>query len=158
MDRDLCANDVLENAVIGCRRPAFIMLRLQTINRYHDIELFVLAPGCRNHTKGTRHDLSVDAARLDLRDKLLEFTVSNEGIAANEGDVQRLLFVEQGQDAVDQLLSAKVGEFGQQSVVAEVSWVEGVAAGATQRALFGDLDGERWGATGQDPCPGMEYF
>jgi hypothetical protein len=83
----------------------------------------------------------VDTARLNLRDELLEFAVADEGIAANEGDVQRLPLVEQGEDAVDQLISAKVGELGQQSVVAEVSGVECVAAGATQRAFFSDLDG-----------------
>jgi hypothetical protein len=66
--------------------------------------------------------------------------MANEWISADEGDMQRPFFVEKVEHTLNELVSFEVGEFAKLGLSAEMSGVEGIAAGAPQRTFFGDFD------------------
>jgi hypothetical protein len=93
------------------------------------------------------------------RDDLLHLTITDERIAAHKRDMQRLQFVDQFEDARDQLVTAGIRERSQcDAVAAEVRVVIGVTAGAAQGALASDLDRERGFAAGKNARPRMQHF
>jgi hypothetical protein len=131
---------------------------LKAIDGHHDVELFVPAPFRRDGAEGAGDDLGVDSAALDLGQEQLQFTIANEGIATDQGDVERLELVDEGEDAGDQLFSAEVGELTEDGFAAQVGGVKGVAAGTAQGTFLGDFDGKRRGTARKNPGPGMENF
>jgi hypothetical protein len=79
----------------------------------------------------------MNAARVELLDECLQFAVPHHGIAAYERNVQRLVLVDDGENAGDEFLAAEIGEFAQPNGTSQVSLIEGIAARAAQRALLG---------------------
>src|SRR5437667_11550061 len=67
-----------------------------------------------------------------------------------------LVPIDQRMHAVDQLLSLEVPYLTQSGRTTQVVLAVRVAARASQRALPGDLDGERWRVAAQDAGPGRE--
>jgi len=112
----------------------------------------------RDFAESTGDDLGVNTALLELGQKEIEFTVTDERIAADDGDVQRLVFVYQGKNTCDEIISTEVGEIAELCLAAEMRAIERVAAGTSQGTFLCDLDGERRRATGQDSSPSMENF
>jgi hypothetical protein len=98
------------------------------------------------------------AAALDLGQKKFELAVANEGVASDEGDVEWLVVVDDGEHFCDQLLSFEVGELTEFGLASEVGRVEGIATGAAERAFFGDFNRERGDTTGKDTSPRIEDF
>ncbi len=158
MDGDAGAVDAFEDALVGGGLAAGVVLGLETVNGDDDVELFVLLPFRRDGAEGAGDDLGVDAAGFDLGDELLELAIADHGVAADEGDVQGLVLIEESENAGDELVAFVVGKLAQLSAAAEVGGVEGVAAGTAQGALFGDFDGDGRGAAGEDPAPGVDDF
>ena len=158
MDVDPRAGDALQNALVGCRLAALIMLRLQAIDRNHHVQQFVCAPGRRHSAKRARHDLRVDAALLHLRQNLLQFAVADQGVASDERNMQRLVLIDHCQHIAHQRVALEVRKLAQFSARAQVRRVEGIAAGAAQRAFLGDLDRKGGRAAAQNTCPGLQNF
>jgi hypothetical protein len=100
----------------------------------------------------------VDAAGIDQGNELIEFAVADERIAADDGDVEGFVVVDESQGFRYQFVTSEVGELAELRFAAEVCGIEGIAAGATQGAFFGDFDGEIGGVAGQDSVPGMQDF
>jgi hypothetical protein len=95
---------------------------------------------------------------LDLREQSIKFAVPNHGIAANQGDMERPVLIDQRENARDQLVAPVVGEFPELGFASKMGSVEGIAPGTAQGALFGDLDGKGGGVAGQDASPCTNNF
>ena len=67
MDGDLVTRDVLEDAVVGGRRPARIVFRRQTVHRHDDLQALERTPLRGNRTNRAGHELRVDPARRERR-------------------------------------------------------------------------------------------
>lgn len=148
MDGDFRADNIFQDAFVGCRLAALVVLRLKAVNGNDDVKSFVPSPLSRNDAEGAGDDLGVNTAGFNLWDELLQLTVANEGVATHEGDVKGLVLVEKSENAGDQIFSLEVGELTQKGVVAEMGYVEGVAARAAEGAFLGDFDGKRGSAAG----------
>jgi hypothetical protein len=69
--------------------------------------------------------------------------------------VKGLEFINDGQHAANELITFEVGYLAEDGCAAQMSWIEGIASGATQGAFFGYFYGNRWGTAGQDSHPGV---
>jgi len=101
MHRDLVAFDVLEDAIVGRRRPAHVVFGLQTIDRDADLQPGNLRPLDRNRTHGARHDLDEQSALGQLGQQHIQLAIAHQRLAADERDVQRLHPVDDFEDAFD---------------------------------------------------------
>jgi hypothetical protein len=68
--------------------------------------------------------------------------MANEGLAADQGNVQRLVFLDEIKDTLDQRVAAEIGEIAQGLIAAKMLAAVGIASGAVQRALPRYFDGE----------------
>src|SRR5271156_2803865 len=84
--------------------------------------------------------------------------MTDHGFAADERDVHGLVFTDEVEYAIDELLAAIVTEFAQNFFAAEMGVAVGVTAGATEGAFAGDLDGKHGGLAGEDFAPRTEDF
>jgi hypothetical protein len=55
----------------------------------------------------------VDSAPFDLGKKGIHFAIAHQGIAAHEGDVERLVFIDQGKNAGDEIVATEVREISE---------------------------------------------
>ena len=99
-------------------------------------------PFGRDDAEGAGDDLGVYAAGFDLGQEEFELAITNERIATYKGDMEGLVLVDEGEDFCYEFVSLEVGELAELGFAAEMSCVEGVAAGAAERAFFRDFDGE----------------
>ncbi len=83
-----------------------------------------------------------------------QLAIAHQRFAADDRDVQRPMFVDEREHAVDQLLAFEVANFAKGEVAAEMIVAVGVATGTAQRTLAGDLDGKRGRIAREDPTPG----
>jgi hypothetical protein len=58
----------------------------------------------RDRPDGAGDDLGVDAARGQLRQDVVQLAEPDERLAADDRDVNRLLLVDHGEDAIDEFL------------------------------------------------------
>src|SRR5438067_1064019 len=58
MDSHPCTRDVFENAFVRGGFASFVMFRLKSIDRHHDIKFLELFPGGRDDPKGARNEPS----------------------------------------------------------------------------------------------------
>jgi hypothetical protein len=77
-----------------------------------------------------------------LRQERVEFAVPNERIAAHQRDMERQMFVDQGEHSHHKLVAFKVRELAKLCRAPKMRRIEGVASGTAQGALLGDLDGK----------------
>jgi hypothetical protein len=115
------------------------------------------APFFRYGTKRAGYDLYVNTAGFELRQQLRDFTVANQGIAANEREMQWTVLVDQSEHAFHQLITAFVMKLTQVRT-SNVSFLIGVTSGATQRTLPRDLNSERRTSAAQDAFPSLNNF
>src|SRR5258708_19525508 len=57
VDRDLLARDVLQDSIVSCRRASDIVLWLQSVNRYDDVQMGMRRPTPPHRPESTRHHL-----------------------------------------------------------------------------------------------------
>ena len=93
--------NIFEDALVGGWFASLVMLGLKTVDGHDDVELFELLPGFGDDAEGAGNDLGVHTAALDLGQKQFQFAVTNERVAANEGDVERLMLVNDGKHLCD---------------------------------------------------------
>ena len=144
---------MLEDALVGGRRPPRVVLGLQAVDRHDEREARQAAPLERNLAHRARHELHVDAALGQQRQQRVQLAVAHQRFAADDRDVQRTMAIDEREDAVNQLLTLEVADLAQRDLAAEMIVAVGVAAGAVQRALARDLDGERGRVASEDPAP-----
>jgi len=139
---DLLALDVLEDAIVGGRRPAHVVLGLQPVDRDAHLQPRDRGPRDRNRTHGACHHLHVQAALRQLRQQHVELAIADERLAADERHVQRLQPIDDFDDAVDEGLALSIGQRSECLAAAKVFVAVGVTARATQRAFTGDFNRE----------------
>jgi hypothetical protein len=139
---DLGRGNILEDALVGGGLAPLVVLRLQAIDGHDYVESAEAAPFRGDDAEGAGDDLNVDVASVDLGEEHLQLAVTNEWVSSDEGDMQRLLSIDNGEDVPDEVVSLEIRELAKLGFAAEMSGIEGVAAGTTKWALFGDFDGE----------------
>src|SRR6266404_102891 len=77
MDRDPLPNDVLKNAIVGCRRSPHIVLRLQPINGHNYVQMREPRPSRTHRSEGAGNNLHVDSARQQQGNQQLEFAITD---------------------------------------------------------------------------------
>ena len=95
MDGYLGALYVLQDALVGGGLAALVVLGLKAVDGDDYVEFLESSPFNGNDSEGAGDDLGVDASSFNLREEELEFAVADQGVAADEGHVQGLLFVEE---------------------------------------------------------------
>ncbi len=148
--------DVFENAIVGGRGAAHVVLGLQAIDRHTHLQAAACPPSCGNRPHGARHDLHVHAHRGQRRQQHVEFAESHERLAADDRHVQRLLPLDDVEHAVDELLSLVIGKFPQYDVAAQVLVAVRVTPRAAQRALASDFDRQIRTVARENQPPGFD--
>src|SRR6266850_2499582 len=62
VDRNLLARDVLQNSIVRCRRASDIVLWLQSVDRYHDLQLSKRRPTRREGPECTGDHLDINSS------------------------------------------------------------------------------------------------
>src|SRR4051794_23459982 len=106
------------------------MLRAQSVDGDDDIHVRLLAPLLGKRSKGAGHDLYVDAACEQQRNQLLDLSISNQGIAADQRQVQWFEPVHHLENSVDQVLPFTVVQFAKSHTSAEMCVVVRITARA----------------------------
>src|ERR1700722_6143899 len=135
--------DVLEDALVGGWLAAFVVLRLQAVDRYHDIQLLEPAPVGWNNSEGAGHDLRMYSAAFQLRQEQFKLTISNQRIPAYKRDMKRLAFIDERKHSVDQFIALEVGKLTQLNSTSKMCRVERIAARTSEGAFLGDFNRER---------------
>ena len=135
--------DVLENPIVGRRGAADVVLRLQAVDRYDDREARDAAPLGGNLANGTGDELHVDAALREQRQNRRQLAIPHERFAADDGDMEWAMRVDERHDAVDQFLTFEIADFAKREIAAEMIVAVRVATGTVKRAFPGDFDGKR---------------
>src|SRR5260370_14640142 len=82
VDRYLRFRDVLQDAVVGRRCAAKVVLGLEAVDGDYDVEELEVCPVSGNGAEGAGDNLDVNAAAVELGQDGFEFPIANEGIAA----------------------------------------------------------------------------
>jgi len=95
-----------------------------------------------NRAEGTRDDLGVDSAALELRQDGFEFPIADHRVAADEGDVEGLMLIDYTQYVPDQSVILVVRQLAQGDVAAasEVGRIVGIASRTAEGALTREFD------------------
>ena len=87
------------------------------------------------------------------RQNLAELAKAHERLAADDGDVERLVLLEEREHRVDELLTLEVLQLAQRDLAAEMVAAVRITAGAGERALARNLYREVRLIAGKNPAP-----
>ena len=135
MHDHLMSANAFENAGVGSRFAAHIMLRLQTIDGYHNIEPLNARPLWWNLTKRTGYHLDVNTPVLQQRQKAGELTMAHQRIAPHAFVLE-----------LTQVQSSNMPIF------------KCVTSGAMQRTLPRNFNRKRRPSAAQDALPSLNDF
>jgi hypothetical protein len=143
VDGDAGVCDIFEDSVVGRRGATEVVLGLEAVDGYDDVEALEVLPMSRNGAECAGHNLGVDASAVKFGEDGFQFTKTNEGISSDEGDVKRFKFVDSFENVSDQLVIFEIGQLteGGISVSSEVGGIVGVTSRAAQRTLSGNFYG-----------------
>ena len=110
VDGDSGVLDIFEDALVGGGLAALVVLRVKSIDGYDDVKLSESLPVGGDDAESAGDDLGVDAASFDLGQEEFQFSMSDQRVAADKGDVQRFFFVQEIEYTLDELVSFEVGE------------------------------------------------
>jgi hypothetical protein len=147
MDSDVLALDVAQDFLVRCGLSPEIVFGLEAVDGNGDAHERERCPGTRDRSERAGHDLHMNAALDQLRQESVDLTVANQGIPADDGEVERLVSIDQLDDPSYQFLPFVVGQATQVRRAQVVIFVS-VATGAAQRAFTGDLDRKAWNTAG----------
>jgi hypothetical protein len=153
MDIDLATFDVFQDALVGGRFAANIMMFGESVDRDGDSDSGELHPFHRDRDNGAGDNEGKNFQGAECGKNPAELTMADQRFTANQGYMDGLVFAYELQNALDKCVAAQVTELAQGDLSAQVRIPVGVAARATERALASDLDGEHREATGQDSAP-----
>lgn len=100
-------------------------------------------------------DAGLDAGG-ELGEDAAELAVADHGLAADEGDVEGLVVVDEREDTTDERVASVIGELAEGLAAPEVVFAEGITAGTAERALARDFDGKHRGVAPKDLAPGLK--
>ena len=147
------AGDVLEDAIVGGRRPPRVVFGLEAVDGDDDLQAWNVAPLERYLAHGARDDLHVNPAFRQQRQQRVQLAVADERLAADNRQMKRPVPIDEREDAVDELLALEVADLPQRQLPAEVVLAVGIAARTLQRTLARDLDGKRRRVSRQHATP-----
>ena len=157
MHDHLMSANAFKNAGVSGWFATHVMLRLQTIDGYHDIEPLYARPFWWNLTKRTGYHLDVNTAVLKQRQKAGDFTMPHQRIAPHKGEMQWTMFIHQCKHTLHQIFTAFVLELPQiQS--SHMAFFICITSGATQRTLPRNLNRKRRTSAAQDALPSLNDF
>ena len=77
---------------------------------------------------------------FELGQHPLKLSITNQRVSTNDGQVDRLVHIDQREQVRDEPIALIVGELTQLGRATQMRGVKGIAPGATQRAFLRDLD------------------
>jgi hypothetical protein len=113
---------------VGCGRPPEIVLGLQSVDRYHDIQMWQCRPASRKGTKGAGHNLHVDSTIEQKRDQDLQFAIPNQRIASDDRQMQGPQAVDYLKHTIGEFLSLAIVQAAQCYAASEMSVINGATA------------------------------
>jgi hypothetical protein len=133
---------------------------LQAVDGDDDVEPLKVRPMSGNWAESAGNDLNENIAAVELREDRFELAITDEGVSADEGDVEGLVLVDDAEDVFDEGVFLIVGQLakGDGAISSEVGRIVGVASGTAKRTFPGEFDGQRRTATQKDGLPCLHYF
>ena len=155
---DFAAFDIFQDAFVGGGLTADVVVFGKAVDRDGDTNARKLHPldGNGDHGAGDHERENIHAA--ENRENAAEFLVTDERLAADKRNVNRLVLADEIDDAIDESVAAKIVELPKSGFAAEVRVAIGVTAGTGERALASDFDGEHGDFAGENISPGRENF
>src|SRR6478735_6256090 len=154
--RDAVALDVLDDAVVGSGLAALVVLGLEAVDRDHELQPAQLGPFDGDRAYRAGHELGVDAAIGETRQDFVQLPKAHERLTADDREMQGFVFVDQGEEAIDELLALEVAHLPKRDAAAEVFVAVCIAPRAPQRALASDFNREGGTITCEYAAPGRE--
>ena len=87
-----------------------------------------------------------------------EFLMSDERLATDQRNVNRLMFADEIYHAVNESVAMEIIELAKRSLAAEVRIAIGITARTGEGAFASDFDGKHGDFTGENIPPGRENF
>jgi hypothetical protein len=109
------ALDVLEDSFICGGFPPNVVFRCEPVDGNSERHSPELRPFERNWPDGAGDDLSMDIARLQYGQNLIEFPIAHQWFSTYDGHMERTVFLNHLQYAVDEFLAAKIADLPQDS-------------------------------------------
>jgi hypothetical protein len=129
VDGDTLIGDIFQDALVGGGCAPKVMFGLQTVDGDHDVQALEMSPVRMHFAESAGDDLDMSAARNNLRDQSFELAITDERVAADDGEVQGFFAIYYFQDAIDEGLTFAIVEIAEGLGAAEVRGVKGVATG-----------------------------
>jgi len=158
MDVDFAAFDIFQDALIRGGLAADVVVLREAVDRDCNAHARKLHPfgGNGDHRACDNQRENIHAA--ENRKNAAEFLVADERLAADEGNMDRLVFSDEIDDAIDKSVATKIVELAKSGFAAEVRIAVGIAARAGERALASDFDRKHGNFAGKNISPGREDF
>ena len=122
VDRNARLRKVLQYTLVSCWCATYIVFGLQTVDGDDDVEALERRPMSGNGTEGAGDDLGVNAAAVEFGQDGFELAVADEGVAADEGDVERLVLVDYAENVFYQGIFLIVGQLAEGDVPSPPRW------------------------------------
>jgi hypothetical protein len=100
MHGDALVPDVFQNAIVGCRCPADIVFRLQSIDGDDYVQSRQTCPGRTHRSEGAGNDLHMDSTSHEEGNQQLKLAVPDQRVTPDDGQVQRLQSIDNFKNAV----------------------------------------------------------
>jgi hypothetical protein len=113
VDRDLLASDILQNPIVRGRSTSQVVLPLQTIDGYDDVQAGECYPRWRQLAERAGYNLEMKSTIKEQRNHDLELLIPNQRVATNNRKMQGLEAVNRLDNAIDQLLAFAIAETSQ---------------------------------------------
>jgi hypothetical protein len=160
VDRHTCLRKVLQYTLVSCRCATYIVFGLQAVDGDDDVEPLKVRPMSGNWAESAGNDLNKNIAAVELRKDRFELAITDEGVSADEGDVEGLVLVDDAEDVFDEGVFLIVGQLakGDGAISSEVGRIVGVASGTAKWTFPGEFDGQRRTPPQKDGLPCLHYF
>ena len=142
VDRNGRLRKILQYTPVRRRCAANIVFGLQTVYGDYDVEALEVGPVSGNGAEGAGDDLDVNATVVELGQDGFEFAIPDEGVAADERDVERSMLVDYSEDVFDESVLFVIRQLakGDVAFTPEMGRIKGVATGTAEGTFAGDLD------------------
>ena len=134
------------------------MLGLEAVNGDHQVQPRQKRPRERDGSKSTGDQLDKNSQPFQSGEEDFHFPEPDQWVSTDDGEVEWAVSPHQGQHALDQRLSLKVGELSQIGTASQMPILVGITPRTVERTFPGDFNGKGWKPTLQDSSPGMHHF
>jgi len=142
VDRNGRLRKILQYTPVSRRCAANIVFGLQPVYGDYDVEAFEVGPVRGNRAEGAGDDLGMNAATVELGQDGFKFAISDEGVTADEGDMERFMLVDYAENIFDECVFFIVRQLAKGNVAfpSEMGRIEGIATGTAEGTFASDLD------------------